>query len=67
VEPTTITGHPLVDAYMWINRPGYSAGGCNGGPMPVGSWWPARALMYARFQTSWLSPPHGTRNGFFVR
>ena len=67
IEPTTITGHPLVDAYMWINRPGYSAGGCNGGPMPVGSWWPERALMYARFQTSWLSPPHGTRNGFFVR
>lgn len=67
VEPTTITGNPLVDAYMWINRPGYSAGGCNGGPMPVGSWWPERALMYARFQTSWLSPPRGTRNGFFVR
>jgi endoglucanase len=67
IEPTTITGHPLVDAYMWINRPGYSAGGCNGGPMPVGSWWPERALMYARFQTSWLSPPHGTKNGFFVR
>jgi endoglucanase len=67
IEPTTITGHPLVDAYMWINRPGYSAGGCNGGPMPVGSWWPERALMYARLQTNWLSPPHGTKNGFFVR
>jgi endoglucanase len=66
-EPTTITGHPLVDAYMWLNRPGYSAGACNGGPMPVGSWWPERALMYARFQTNWLSPPSGTRNGFFRR
>jgi endoglucanase len=66
-EPTTITGHPLVDAYMWINRPGYSAGACNGGPLPVGAWWPERALMYARFQTNWLSPPQGTRNGFFVR
>jgi endoglucanase len=66
-EPTTITGHPLVDAYMWLNRPGYSAGACNGGPMPVGSWWPERALMYARFQTNWLSPPRGTRNGFFRR
>jgi endoglucanase len=64
-EPTTITAHPLVDAYMWLNRPGYSAGACNGGPMPVGSWWPERALMYARFQTNWLSPPRGTRNGFF--
>jgi endoglucanase len=66
-EPTTITAHPLVDAYMWLNRPGYSAGACNGGPMPVGSWWPERALMYARFQTSWLSPPRGTKNGFFRR
>ena len=66
-EPTTSTGHPLVDAYMWINRPGYSAGGCNGGPMPVGSWWPERALMYARFRTDWLSPPRGTSNGFFRR
>ena len=65
VEPTTATGHQLVDAYMWLNRPGYSAGACNGGPMPVGSWWPERALMYARFQTNWLSPPRGTRNGFF--
>ena len=63
--PTTATGHPLVDAYMWVNRPGYSAGACNGGPTPVGAWWPERALMYARFQTNWLSPPHGTRNGFF--
>jgi cellulase/cellobiase CelA1 len=46
-----------VDAYMYINRPGYSAGACNGGPLPVGTWWPERALMYARNQTSWLGPP----------
>jgi endoglucanase len=65
VAPTTATGHPLVDAFMWVNRPGYSAGACNGGPTPVGAWWAERALMYARFQTNWLSPPHGTRNGFF--
>jgi endoglucanase len=65
ISPTTATGHPLVDAYMWVNRPGYSAGACNGGPLPVGSWWPERALMYARFATNWLSPPRGTRNGFF--
>jgi endoglucanase len=64
-EPTTATGNRLVDAYMWINRPGYSAGACNGGPLPVGSWWPERALMYARYATNWLSPPRGTRNGFF--
>jgi endoglucanase len=64
IAPTTSTAHPLVDAYMWINRPGYSAGACNGGPLPVGSWWPERALMYARWQTNWLSPPRGTANGF---
>src|SRR6266540_4714608 len=67
IAPTTSTGLSLVDAYMWVNRPGYSAGACNGGPTPVGSWWPERALMYARFRTSWLSPPRGTKNGFFQR
>jgi endoglucanase len=56
-RPTTATAHPLVDAYMYVNRPGYSAGACNGGPLPVGTWWPERALMYARNQTSWLGPP----------
>jgi hypothetical protein len=30
----------------------------------VGSWWPERALMYARLQTDWLAPPPGTANGF---
>jgi endoglucanase len=65
ISPTTRTHHPKVDAYMWVNRPGYSAGACNGGPMPVGSWWPERALMYARWQTSWVSPPRRTANGFF--
>jgi len=67
ISPTTRTGHPNVDAFMWINRPGYSAGACNGGPLPVGAWWPERALMYARFQTSWLSPPPGTIRGFKPR
>jgi hypothetical protein len=63
-DDRTRTDHPKVDAYMWINRPGYSAGACNGGPLPVGSWWSERALMYARWQTNWLSPPNGTANGF---
>ena len=51
--PTTATSHPKVDAYMYVNRPGYSAGSCNGGPLPVGTWWPARGLMYAQFATDW--------------
>jgi endoglucanase len=63
--PTTATADPLVDAYMYINRPGYSAGSCNGGPLPVGTWWPERALMYAQYATDWLSPPAGTKYGHF--
>jgi endoglucanase len=62
--PTTATGYPGVDAFMWIGRPGYSAGACNGGPTPVGTWWPSRALMYAKYATGWLAPPPGTRLGF---
>jgi endoglucanase len=65
--PTTATGYPKVDAYMWINRPGYSDGSCNGGPLPVGTWWPDRALMFAQFGTSWLRPPAGTSNGHYKR
>jgi endoglucanase len=63
--PTTATANPTVDAYMYINRPGYSAGSCNGGPLPVGTWWAARALMYAEYETDWLSPPPGTKYGHF--
>jgi endoglucanase len=55
--PTTDTAVGKADAYMWIGRPGYSAGACNGGPLPVGSWWPERALMYARYATNWVFPP----------
>jgi endoglucanase len=65
--PTTLTAHPKVDAYLYINRPGYSAGSCNGGPLPVGEWWPARAHMYARYATDWLGPPPGTRHGHYER
>ena len=54
--PTTNTSHSKVDAYLWVGRPGYSSGRCNGGPR-VGHWWPRRALMFARYATSWESPP----------
>jgi endoglucanase len=63
--PTTATSNRKVDAYMYINRPGYSAGACNGGPLPVGVWWPARGLMYAKYATDWEGPPRGTRFGLF--
>jgi len=65
--PTTATAHPLVDAYMYVNRPGYSAGSCNGGPLPVGTWWPQRGLMYAQYATDWEAPPKGTVYGHFKR
>ena len=65
--PTTATADPLVDAYLWINRPGYSGGSCNGGPTPVGKWWRERALMLARYQSQQLGPPPGSRFGFSDR
>ena len=37
------TGHPLVDAFFWIKRPGESDGSCNGGPS-AGGWWAEYAL-----------------------
>ena len=45
--PTTATADPLVDAYVWIKRPGESDGACNGGPT-AGAWWPAAALGLAQ-------------------
>ncbi|MFF8812506.1 glycoside hydrolase family 6 protein [Streptomyces pactum] len=45
--PTTRTGDPLVDAYLWVKRPGESDGTCNGGP-PAGAWWREYALELAR-------------------
>ena len=58
--PTTTTIRPeLVDAYLYVNRPGYSAGSCNGGPLPIGSWWADRALELARNATNWVRPPRG--------
>jgi endoglucanase len=57
--PTTDTSHPKVDAYMWINRPGYGQS-CAGRKI---EWFLPRALSVARFATQWESPPRGTRLG----
>jgi endoglucanase len=60
-DPTTQTARPdKVDAYMWINRPGF-AQSCQGRPI---DWYMPRALTLARYATDWLSPPPGTRFGF---
>jgi endoglucanase len=42
--PTTRTGVPLADAYLWIKRPGESDGACGDGAPPAGEWWPEYAL-----------------------
>lgn len=63
--PTTDTSHPSVaDGYFYIGRPGYSGGSCNGGPLPIGSWFEDRALDLARYATDWTSQPPGFVNGW---
>jgi endoglucanase len=62
-KPTTSTSNPMVDAYLWINRPGY-AQSCQGRKI---AWYAPRALAYARHATSWESPPRGTRFGYSKR
>ncbi|MGQ0560891.1 MAG: glycoside hydrolase family 6 protein [Gemmatimonadota bacterium] len=52
--PTVQTGHRLVDAFLWIKRPGESDGTCNGGPKS-GKWWGAYALDLARRQPASLA------------
>ena len=61
--PTTQTANPMVDAYLWINRPGYGQS-CAGQKI---AWNIRRALTYARNATNWQGPPRGTSNGFFTR
>ena len=56
IAPTTRTDHPKADGYFYIGRPGFSGGSCNGGPLPVGSWWPKRALMFGQ-ERHQLAPP----------
>lgn len=41
--PTTNTGSPLCDGYLWLKRPGESDGECNGGPK-AGVWWDEMAM-----------------------
>ncbi|OIJ88077.1 glycoside hydrolase family 6 protein [Streptomyces colonosanans] len=45
--PTTNTADPLVDAYLWVKRPGESDGTCKGGPK-AGDWWASYALGLAK-------------------
>lgn len=51
VAPTTSTGHPLVDAFLWVKAPGESDGTCGGGPQ-AGSWWSTYALELSRLASA---------------
>jgi endoglucanase len=46
-RPTTDTGVPLVDAYLWVKAPGESDGAC-GGAAAAGGWMPEYALGLAQ-------------------
>lgn len=50
-KPTTSTGNSLIDAYLWIKKPGESDGTCNGGPS-AGVWWNDYAIGLAS-RASW--------------
>ncbi|MGF7237992.1 MAG: glycoside hydrolase family 6 protein [Frankia sp.] len=50
--PTTSTGEPLADAYLWIKAPGESDGECGRGEPAAGRFWSAQALTLARNSTS---------------
>jgi endoglucanase len=47
---TTSTGNALIDAFLWIKKPGESDGTCNGGPNG-GAWWADYALGLAQRST----------------
>ncbi|MFE0252465.1 glycoside hydrolase family 6 protein [Streptomyces sp. NPDC059010] len=48
--PTTKTPDQLVDAFVWVKRPGESDGECKGGPK-AGEWWADYALKLAKATT----------------
>jgi endoglucanase len=52
--PTVETHHKLVDAFLWIKRPGESDGACGGGPN-AGKWWGDYALQLAKRQPAALA------------
>jgi endoglucanase len=41
--PTTATGNPYADAFLWIKTPGASDGDCGRGNPAAGTWWQAQA------------------------
>jgi endoglucanase len=46
--PTSDTGIPGVDAFLWVKQPGDSDGACREGAPQAGQWWPEYALELAK-------------------
>jgi len=46
--PTTETGDPLIDGFLWLKRPGESDGYCGRGEPKAGVFWLEQALEYAK-------------------
>jgi endoglucanase len=73
VRPTTRTGNPLVDAYLWIKVPGESDGQCDrgmgGGTDPergaadpaAGAWFDKQAAELIRFASPPVARPAGAK------
>jgi endoglucanase len=55
-RPTTDTGDPLADAFMWIAIAGRSGGECHPGDPPNGDWFPTYAVELAYNANSQLGP-----------
>ena len=53
--PTTDTGLPDVDGFLWTGVPGMSSGMCKGSP-PPGHWWLAGAISIAAHAQDKLGP-----------
>jgi endoglucanase len=48
VKPTTNTGYPRADAFLWVKTPGASDGECGRNDPPAGTWWPLAAAELLR-------------------
>lgn len=64
-KPTLQTGHPLIDAFLWIKVPGESDGYCDGGPK-AGIFWPEYAAMLLGSDTikpAFVDDPNNSMTG----
>ncbi|EIV90610.1 glycoside hydrolase family 6 protein [Frankia sp. QA3] len=47
-KPTTSTGYPHADAFLWVKTPGASDGECGRGNPAAGKWWQEQAVELVR-------------------